>query len=123
MAEQPTVDQAVERAMRSQDKKIEAVRELARGRQALADVKEEAARKIAEVERENAERIGAAEREDLRLYGAATKAGWSAEELRKIGFDEPAKSRRATRRKRSSAARSTSAANGAEADVDGPPAT
>lgn len=48
---------------------------------------------------------------DEQLYGVATKAGWSAEELRKIGFDEPAKSRRATRRKRSSAVHSTSGTN------------
>lgn len=103
--------------MRAQDEKIAAIRELATGRQALADACDEAARKLAELERQNAEQIGAAEREDVRLYGAATKAGWSVEELRKIGFDEPAKSRRATRRKRSSATRSPAGAgqtNGSE---------
>lgn len=105
MAEQLTVDQAVERARRAQDEKIEAIRELAKGRQALADARDEAARKLAELERENAEHVGAAEREDVRLYGAATKAGWSAEELRKIGFEQPAKSARAARRKRSAVAR------------------
>ena len=47
-----------------------------------------------------AEGLGAAEREDIRLYSAATKAGWSADELRKIGFDQPAKSRRVTQRRR-----------------------
>lgn len=107
MADQLTVDQAVERAMRAQDEKIAAIRELATGRQALADARDDAARKVAELERQNAEQIGAAEHEDVRLYSAATKAGWSVEELRKIGFDEPAKSRRVTRRKRSSATRST----------------
>lgn len=99
MAEQLTVDQAVERAMRAQDAKIAAIRDLAQGRQTLADVKDEAARKLAEVERENAEQIAAAEREDVRLYTAATKAGWSAGELRKIGFDQPPKTRRVTRRR------------------------
>lgn len=89
--------------MRAQDEKITAIRGLAKGRQALADVKDEAARKVAELERENAETIGAAEREDVRLYSAATKAGWSAEELRKIGFEQPSKSRRATKRKRANA--------------------
>lgn len=87
--------------MRAQDAKIAAIRELAQGRQELANVKDAAARKVAELERENAEQISAAEREDVRLYSAATKAGWSADELRKIGFDQPAKSRRVTpRRKR-----------------------
>jgi len=86
--------------------KIAAVRDLAKGRQALADVKANAAQKLAELERDNAERIGATERDDVRLYSAATKAGWSADELRKIGFDAPAKSRRVAR-KRSSAARSS----------------
>lgn len=112
MTEPLTVDQAVERAMRAQDEKIAAIRELAKGRQALADARDEAAQKLADLERQNAEQIGAAEREDVRLYRAATKAGWSADELRKIGFDEPVKSRRVTRRKRSSAPRSTSRSNG-----------
>lgn len=92
--------------------KIAAVRDLAKGRQALADVKANAAQKLAELERDNAERIGATERDDVRLYSAATKAGWSADELRKIGFDAPAKSRRVAR-KRSAAARSSSGADGA----------
>jgi len=105
--------------MRAQDEKIAAIRELAKGRQALADARDEAAQKLAELERENAEQIGAAEREDVRLYGAATKAGWSADELRKIGFDVPAKSRRATRRKRASASRSTDDAAGAAGQSNG----
>lgn len=119
MAEQLTVDQAVERAMRTQDEKIAAIRELAQGRQALADIKDEAARKVAEIERQNADDIGAAEREDVRLYSAATKAGWSTDELRKIGFDEPAKLRRIARRRSPSATRSTSGAAGAAATADG----
>jgi len=43
--------------------------------------------------------VGAAERDDVRLYSAATKAGWTADELRKIGFDEPDKQRRVARRR------------------------
>lgn len=99
MAKELTVDEAVERASRVQQARIESIRELARGRQALADVRTDAARRVAELERENAERIGAAEREDVRLFGAATKAGWTADELRKIGFDEPEKQRRVARRR------------------------
>lgn len=95
-----TVDEAVQRAMRTQDEKITAIRQLAVSRQHLADVRADAAQKVTELERENADRIGAAERDDLRLYGAATKAGWSDEELRKIGFETPAKVRRVARKKR-----------------------
>lgn len=94
-----TVEQAVERATRVQQARIESIRALAAGRQSLADVKADAARKVAELERENAERISAAERDDVRLYNAATKAGWSTDELRKIGFDEPEKQRRVARRR------------------------
>ena len=99
MAAELTVEEAVERAMLAQEARIESIRALARGRQALADVKTDAAHKIAALERENAERISTAERDDLRLYSAATKAGWTADELRKIGFDQPEKQRRVARRR------------------------
>lgn len=118
MAAELTVDEAVERAMRAQDDKIAAIRDLAKGRQALADVKADTARRLAEIERENAERIGAAERDDVRLYSAATKAGWSADELRKIGFDAPAKSRRVARKR----AVTAQASNGAEGAAPAAPA-
>lgn len=118
MAAELTVDEAVERATRAQDDKIAAIRDLAKGRQALADVKADAARKLADLERENAERISTAERDDVRLYGAATKAGWSADELRKIGFDAPTKSRRAARKR----ATATRPANGADSVAPAAPA-
>jgi len=100
MAAELTVDEAVERATRAQEARIESIRDLAKGRQSLADVKADAAQRLANLERENAERISAAEREDVRLYSAATKAGWTTDELRKIGFDQPAKQRRVMRRRR-----------------------
>ena len=68
---------------------------------------------MAELEPQNAEQIAAAEREDVRLYSAATKAGWTASELRKIGFEAPAKSRRVTSNKQT-AVRPTNSANGAK---------
>ena len=101
-----TVDEAVERATRAQEARIESIRDLAKGRQSLADVKADAAQRVADLERENAERISAAEREDIRLYSAATRAGWSADELRKIGFDAPVKRRRVARRKQANPAAS-----------------
>lgn len=112
-----TVDQAVERAMRAQDDKIAAIRELAKARQLLADVKETAAQKVTMLVQEKAELIGTAERDDIRLYGAATKAGWSADELRKIGFDAPAKARRAAR-KRATATRSKTSTESATPSTD-----
>ena len=108
MAAELTVDEAVERAMRTQEARIESIRDLAKGRQSLADVKADTAQKLAALERENAERISTAERDDVRLYSAATKAGWTADELRRIGFDEPEKQRRVARRKQ----RSTASASG-----------
>lgn len=109
MANTPTVDEAVERARRAQDDRIEAVRVLAAARQALVDERAAAAERLAQVERDNAEKVGEAEREDVRTYQAAVKAGWTREQLRKIGFDEPAKVRR-TRRKRAGATASTTPA-------------
>jgi len=99
MAAELSVDEAVERAMRAQEMRIESIRALAKGRQSLADVKSDAAQKMAALERENAERISTAERDEIRLYSAATKAGWTVDELRKIGFGEPAKVQRAGRRR------------------------
>ena len=41
---------------------------------------------------------GDAEREHVKAYNAAAAAGWTAEELRKIGFAEPDKKARVRRR-------------------------
>lgn len=60
------------------DNRIDAVRELVRSRQALADLQEQ-------VER--------AQDEDLKCYRAALSGGWSADELRKLGIEEPVKKR------------------------------
>lgn len=87
MPTHPTVEEAVERARRVQDARIEAIRGLAQARQHLADVREEAAKKVAD-----------AEHEDVRHYNAALAAGWTADELRKIGYAEPEKKTRARRR-------------------------
>lgn len=112
MAKEPSVEEAIEIANRLQADRITAIRGVGEARQNLADVREAAARRLAEVERENADQIAAAEREDVKQYSAAQAAGWSAEELRKIGYPEPDKkarvrkrqARRATTAPRSSAA-------------------
>jgi predicted phage gp36 major capsid-like protein len=107
MAKEPSVEEAIEIANRIQADRITAIRGLAEARQNLADVREAAARRLAEVERENAEQIAAAEREDVKQYSAAQTAGWSADELRKIGYPEPDKKSRVRKRQ----ARKTSTAS------------
>lgn len=94
MAKELTIEEAVERAQRAQDGRINAIRELAAARQSLADVREQGEQRVTQVQREVAEAAAAAEREDVRQYAAAQAAGWSADELRKIGYGEPDKKKR-----------------------------
>lgn len=98
MATQLTPEEAIERARRLQDDRLNAVRVVAEAQQSLTDVRDETARELADLQARIAERIAQAEREDVRAYSAALGAGWSAEELRKIGFTEPDKKARARRR-------------------------
>lgn len=71
---------------------------VAEARQAVTDVREETARELAELQARIADRVSAAERDDVRAWNAALSAGWSADELRKIGFSEPDKKARTRRR-------------------------
>lgn len=98
MAKPPSVDEALERARRAQEKRIEAIRAVAQARQRLADVREQTARELAELQEQIAQRIRQAEQEDVRAYNAAVTAGWTPAELKKLGFPEPEKKRRARRR-------------------------
>lgn len=65
------------------DSRIVSVRELVIARQRLAELRDQ---------------VDAAERDDVRLYSAAVSAGWSTDELRKLGLAEPEKKARARRR-------------------------
>lgn len=98
MATQLTPEEAVERAQRLQNDRLNAVRGVAEARQQLVDVQEETARELADLQARVAQRIADAEREDVRAYNAAISAGWSADELRKIGLPEPDKKARTRRR-------------------------
>jgi hypothetical protein len=100
MARGPSTEEAVQRAQRAQEARIDAVRVLAEARQSTFDANEQAARKLAEVKRETDAQIADAERADVRAYNAAVASGWSVDELRKIGFDEPEKKKRVARRSR-----------------------
>lgn len=93
-------EEAVQRAQRAQEGRIDAIRGLAEVRQSSADVAEAVARRLAEVKRETDAQLADAERADARAYAAARAAGWSIDELRKVGFDEPEKVQRVTRRGR-----------------------
>lgn len=98
MATQLTPEEAIERARRLQEDRLTAVQAVAEARQAVTDVREETARELAELQALIADRVSAAERNDVRAWNAALSAGWSADELRKIGFAEPDKKARARRR-------------------------
>ncbi|PYF96344.1 hypothetical protein SAMN05216184_1194 [Georgenia satyanarayanai] len=100
MARVPTPEEALERARRAQEQRLKAIQSLADARQRIVDVREETERERAELETRIAGRISDAERGDVRAYNAALTAGWSATELRKIGFPEPEKKKRAARARR-----------------------
>ncbi|CAM5538551.1 hypothetical protein [Leifsonia shinshuensis] len=93
-------EEAVARAQRAQEGRIDAIRTLAEARQNSADVANEVARKLAEVKATTDAQLTEAERTDLRAYNAAIAAGWSVDDLRKVGFDEPEKKKRIARRSR-----------------------
>lgn len=98
MATQLTPEEAIERARRLQEDRLSAVQAVAEARQSVTDVREETARELAELQARIADRVSAAERDDVRAWNAALSAGWSADELRKIGFSEPDKKARTRRR-------------------------
>lgn len=98
MAKEPTADEAIARAKALQDSRLDAIRAVVQARQSLADVREATARELAELQARIAQRVGDAEREDVRAYNAALTAGWTPEELRRIGFGEPEKKARVRKR-------------------------
>ena len=98
MATTPTPEEAIDRAKRVLDDRIDTIRHAVEARQHVADVREETDRERAELEARIAQRVGDAERADVKAYNAAVSAGWSADELRKIGLPEPDKKARTRRR-------------------------
>lgn len=98
MAKELSVEDAIERARRAQEDRIEAIRVLAEARHELDSIREKGARELAELQARISERTTSAERDDVKAYNAAVSSGWSADELRKIGFSEPDKKARARKR-------------------------
>lgn len=114
MANTPTPEEAVERARRSQEQRIETVRVLAQTRQKLTIEREAADRERAELEARLKDRMREHEAADAKAFSAATAAGWTPEELRKIGFPEPEKKRRVRRRSTARSKQQKTAADSAE---------
>lgn len=82
------IEQTRNQARALLDSRIESVTELVKTRQRITDLKEQ---------------LVAAERDDKRAYIQATRDGWSAEELKKLGLEPTAvKRRRNTKRTASS---------------------
>lgn len=79
-----SVEEAEKQARALLDARIESVRALVTARQQVSDLRDQ---------------LAAAEREDARLYAAALRDGWSTDELRKLGLNEPGKPARAVRRR------------------------
>lgn len=118
MATTLTPEEAIERAKRLQEDRINAVRAVAEARQRLVDVQEETARELADLQARIAERVADAERDDVRAYNAAQSVGWSADELRKIGLPEPEKKARVRRRAARKPAASRTTPEPAETSAD-----
>lgn len=111
-----SVEEAVERAKRAEQDRIEAIRVLATARQSITDAREDAARELAELQAHHSELQRDAEAADVRAYSAAIKAGWSPDALRDIGFTEPEKKKRVRAR---SARKPKVAATSSQADTNG----
>lgn len=79
------------------ENRINSVRALVTARQALTDLRDQ---------------IGDAETADVKAYRAALSDGWSADELRTLGLDEPDKKQRVRRRAASRKSPSSAAASG-----------
>jgi hypothetical protein len=122
MATTPTPEEAIDRAKRVLDDRIDTIRQAVEARQHVTDVREETDRERAELEAQITQRIGDAERADVKAYNAAVKAGWAIDELRKIGLPEPDKKARTRRRTPRKPAASQAAATTTTDDNAGSPA-
>ena len=98
MAKTLNPDEVVERARRAQEDRLTVVRGLAEAEQNVTETRKLAAERVAEAEREAKSLVADAERAHVREYQAATRAGWSADELKGLGFSEPEKTARTRKR-------------------------
>lgn len=110
MSRVPSPEEVVRRAQLAHDARIESVRALAVARQSVSDAADAGVERLAAVQREVSEAVDAAELDDAKAYAAALGAGWTADELRRIGLAEPAKKKRVAQRRRTTAQRATGTA-------------
>lgn len=88
----------MERAARALlDARMASVRALASSRHHVSELREQ---------------LAEAEREDVRTYNAALRDGWTADELKKLGLDEPDKKTRSRRTKTPTASASGTTGGG-----------
>lgn len=80
------IEQTQQQARALLDSRIESVTALVKARQRVTDLKEQ---------------LAEAQREDKRAYIRATKDGWSTDELKKLGLENPAAANRRRTRERS----------------------
>lgn len=83
MAAELRIDTTEHKARELLNNRIDAVRALVTSRQCVTDAQQA---------------LKEAEDDDVSTYNAALKAGWTAEELRKLNLPEPAKKTRTRRR-------------------------
>lgn len=98
MAPELTIEDAVARARKTEERRIETIRLLVTAQQGVRTAQQEGAERVAQAQREAEERLRAAEKENAQRYSEALAAGWSVADLRKIGFHEPPKHTRSRRR-------------------------
>ncbi len=99
MANQLNVEEIMERAKRAQEARLTAIQRVVEARQALVDERSTTDKELAKVQESNAKRLATAEQNDERAYSASISAGWTPDELKKIGFSEPEKMARTRRRR------------------------
>jgi len=91
MAKKLTTEEAVERAKRAQENRLNAIRDLAEAHHNVTTTREQTTQQLAQIERETTRKIADAERNHTQHYNAALTSGWTTTELRKIGFNNPEK--------------------------------
>ena len=98
MTKELNVNEVVERARRAQESRLAVIKGLAEAQQNVTKVRADAAEQIAKIEQETSALIAAAEREHVSEFQGAQRAGWSADELKSLGFTEPDKTARMRKR-------------------------
>lgn len=107
MDKAPNIEQAIERARRAQEHRVNVIRDVATAREELNQTRKQTSQELDELKAKTAERIKTAQSADTNAYRAALKAGWTREELRDIGFTEPSRKTSTRSRRRAPSKTST----------------